>query len=67
MSKTYKPKGSPSPEERAYRIITYIGLDAGIKDAVRNISEVIKEGNIERSVYYYEVLYHLTVLKIGKQ
>ena len=61
-----KPPGSPGPEERAYRIITYIGLDAGIKDVIQNIRECKEENNNERLLYCYEVLYHLTILKVGK-
>ena len=61
-----KPLGSPSPEVRSYRMISGIGLDAGIKEAAQIIKENLKESNNERVIYWYEVLYHLTTLKVGK-
>jgi len=61
-----KPPGSPGPQERAYRMISSIGLDAGIKEAAQIITENLEEGNNERVLYLYEVLYHLTTLKVGK-
>jgi hypothetical protein len=61
-----KPQGGPTPEERAYRMISSIGLDAGIKEAAQIITENLEEGNNERVLYWYEVLYHLTILKVGK-
>jgi hypothetical protein len=61
-----KPPGSPGPQERAYRMISSIGLDAGIKEAAQIITENMEEGNNERVLYLYEVLYHLTILKVGR-
>ena len=62
----HKPPGSPGPEVRACRMITSIGLDAGIKETVQIIKENLEENNNERVLYWYEVLYHLTTLKVGK-
>ena len=62
----HKPPGSPDPEVRSYRIISSIGLDAGIKETVQIIKENLEENNNERVLYWYEVLYHLTTLKVGK-
>ena len=62
----HKPPGSPGPEVRAYRMISSIGLDAGIKEAARIITENLEEDNNERVLYWYEVLYHLTILKVGR-
>lgn len=62
----HKPPGSPGPQERAYRMISSIGLDAGIKETAQIITENMEEGNNERVLYLYEVLYHLTTLKVGK-
>lgn len=61
-----KPPGSPGPQERAYRMISSIGLDAGIKETAQIITENMEEGDNERVIYWYEVLYHLTTLKVGK-
>ena len=63
--KENKLKGPLNPSERANRLLFYIGIDAGIKDVVQNISEALKEGNKERTLYCYEVLYHLTIFKVG--
>jgi hypothetical protein len=62
----HNPPGSPSPEVRSYRMISGIGLDAGIKEAAQIIKENLEEGNNKRVIYWYEVLYHLTILKIGR-
>ena len=62
----HKPPGGPEPEVRAYRMISSIGLDAGIKETVQIIKENLEENNNERVLYWYEVLYHLTTLKVGK-
>jgi hypothetical protein len=62
----HKPPGSPGPQERAYRMISSIGLDAGIKETAQIITENMEEGDNERVIYWYEVLYHLTTLKVGK-
>ena len=59
-------KEAPSPESRASRILFSIGIDAGIKAATENISDSLKENNTERTLYWYEVLYHLTIFKVGR-
>lgn len=41
----HNPPGSPSPEVRSYRMISGIGLDAGIKEAAQIIKENLEEGN----------------------
>ena len=64
--KEHKPLGGPEPEVRAYRMISSIGLDAGIKETVQIIKENLEENNNKRVLYWYEVLYHLTTLKVGK-
>jgi hypothetical protein len=61
-----KLQGGPTPYMRAYRMISGIGLDAGIKEAAQIITENLEEANNERVLYWYEVLYHLTTLKVGK-
>jgi hypothetical protein len=61
-----KPQGGPTPYVRAYRMVSGIGLDAGIKEASRIITENLEEDNNERVLYWYEVLYHLTILKVGR-